>query len=434
MMLEFLLILLIGLVVGVFVGLLPGIPAYLGPILLYPFIDNLSIVEILTFWLACQIGSQYFGSVAAILLKIPGEASSMVYIKDLDRISVTERYGLIRQTAWGSTVGSIVSLTVLIIIYYLGLGTELMYLTNTSVKLTALTILVSTLIYFSKHRLLALILFLIGMFLSEKTNQNYPSWVFDIQNITSDVTVFSLILGLLLLPEFLQELINKTTQQELSVIANKKKAIKWRSIFSGTWIGSLSGLIPGPSSVLSTMVAYNYKPKDKLDQRIISAESANNSATVTSLLPFLYIGLPITLSEMLLVDVFQIKLFNIPTDMHQTIGPINLIEFCFVIIAFYSIAYHFLAQKFLGGYKRLMELVYGKLIWLYLLIVAYIIYVDIQFASVNLFRYILFGILLTIIGCWVLKKNVNVLSLIFGYLLGDTILWTIYHFYMINFY
>ena len=151
-MLEFSLILIIGLLAGIIVGLLPGIPAYLGPILLYPFVHNLSIAEILTFWLACQIGSQYFGSVAAILLKIPGEASSLVYINDIEHISMQDRYALVRQTAWGSTVGSIVSLILLMGIYYLGLGTELVQLTNTSIKLLVLIILVSTLIYFSNRK------------------------------------------------------------------------------------------------------------------------------------------------------------------------------------------------------------------------------------------------------------------------------------------
>lgn len=433
-MLEFSLILIIGLLAGIIVGLLPGIPAYLGPILLYPFVHNLSIAEILTFWLACQIGSQYFGSVAAILLKIPGEASSLVYINDLEHISMQDRYALVRQTAWGSTVGSIVSLILLMGIYYLGLGTELVQLTNTSIKLLVLIILVSTLIYFSNRKLLSLILFLVGVFLSGKTNQNFPNWVFNIQDYTSDITIFSLILGLLIIPEFLKEINIKKIQQKLEIKINDILPIEWRNIINGTWIGALVGLVPGPSSVLSTMLAYNYKPNDKLTKRIISAESANNSATITSLLPFLYIGLPITLSEMLLVDIFQVKLFNIPTDMHYAVGPINLIEFCFVIIAVYSLAYHFLAQRFLDSYKRLMELAHGKLMWLYLLIITYIIYVDIHFIPVNLFRYFIFAILLTIIGCWMLKKNVNVLPLIFGYLLGDMILWTGYHFYMINFY
>ena len=169
-MLEFLIILLIGLIAGIIIGLLPGLPAFLGPIILYPFVHFLSIAEILTFWLACQVGSQYFGSVAAILLKTPGEASSMVYINDIGEISPQERYALVRQTAWGSTIGSIVSLALLIGIYYLGISTELIILTNTSVKLLVLLILVLTLIYFSNNRWIASILFVFGILLAEKTN------------------------------------------------------------------------------------------------------------------------------------------------------------------------------------------------------------------------------------------------------------------------
>jgi len=112
-MLEFLIILLIGLLSGIVIGLMPGIPAYIGPLILYPFLAYLSVDQILAFWLTSHIGSQYFGSVAAILLKIPGEVSSMIYIKDIGKLNTTERLGLVSQTAWGSTIGSMVSLMVI---------------------------------------------------------------------------------------------------------------------------------------------------------------------------------------------------------------------------------------------------------------------------------------------------------------------------------
>ena len=109
-MLELFLIISIGIISGAIIGLLPGLPAYIVPLILFPFVSQLGIDQILAFWLTTHIGSQYFGSVAAILLKIPGEASSLVYVRDLDRLTITQRLDLIRQTAWGSTIGTLTAL------------------------------------------------------------------------------------------------------------------------------------------------------------------------------------------------------------------------------------------------------------------------------------------------------------------------------------
>ena len=98
-MLELSFILLLGLMAGIIVGLLPGLPQYVGLLMLYPLIQYMSIEQIMVFWVSCQIGAQYFGSVAAILLKIPGEPSSIIFLEDIDKIKAPARYDLIRQTA-----------------------------------------------------------------------------------------------------------------------------------------------------------------------------------------------------------------------------------------------------------------------------------------------------------------------------------------------
>ena len=438
-MLTLIIILFLGLLTGILVGLLPGLPSFLGPIILFPFIQDMTIEQIITFWLACQIGSQYFGSVAAILLKIPGEASSIVFINDLDKLTRQDRYDLIRQTAWGSTIGSLISLAILVTVYYVGLGEHLIMLTNINTKIVVLSILIITLIYFTEHKLLSAILFLIGLILSEKTNQTLPAWVFDVQKFTTDITVFSLLMGLMIIPEFIQEITHTIKKDKLDIKQldnNSPCKLDITSMLRGTWIGSFIGFIPGPSAILASVITYNSHSKDDIKKRIISSESANNSAAVTSMLPFLFVGLPITLSEMILADIFQIKLFTLPGDLsHPSMfAHINLIEFCFAIVGIYVIIYHILAQRFLSWYERLMEFAHGKLIWVYLALIVYLINVDIHFNPVNLFRYIAFMCIISVVGVWLLKKKISVLPFVFGFILGDIISWAVYSFYRINFY
>lgn len=434
-MLEFVFVLLIGLAVGIFIGLLPGLPAYIGPLMLYPFLGYMSIDQILAFWLATHIGSQYFGSVAAILLKVPGEASSLIYIRELDKLTAGQRIDLVRQTAWGSTVGSVISLLIILSFYYSGLTTELVQLTSVNIKLTMLAALVISLCWFTEHRGLSFLLFFVGFFFSEKTNMEMPDWVFSMQEYTTDVTLFSLILGFLIIPEFIKEIAKSHTADKLLTNNQQSNQLDWSAMFKGTWIGSLVGLIPGPSHILSGVLSYNSYNKDQTEKKIISAESANNSATITSLMPFFYIGIPITISEFLLNDLLQVKMFLIPKDF-LTAWPvwsgINLIELCFLIILVSVVVYHFLAQRFLSLYESFLEMAYKKLKWIFVLLITYLIWVDTTYNPVYFWPYLLGMAVFCWVGCVLSKRNINVLPLLFGFILGDMLSWTVYQFYQIN--
>jgi putative tricarboxylic transport membrane protein len=282
------------------------------------------------------------------------------------------------------------------------------------------------------------LLFFIGFFFSEKTNPQLPQWITAMQEYTTDITLFSVILGFLIIPEFITEVIKSHASDRVST--NSKpvvSALNFKAMFRGTWLGSVIGLIPGPSHILSGIISYNSYRQNDVKSKIISAESANNSATITSLMPFFYIGIPITLSEFLLNDLLQVKLFMIPQDFLSAWPvwhKINFIELCFIIIAVSTLVYHFLAQKFLGIYENFLELAYKKLKLVFILLIAYLIYVDVTFNPVYIIPYLIFLVILSWIGYQLSRKNVNVLPLIFGFILGDMISWSLYQFYQIYFY
>jgi putative tricarboxylic transport membrane protein len=276
------------------------------------------------------------------------------------------------------------------------------------------------------------LLFFVGFFFAEKSNHELPTWIFTMQKYTTDMTLFGLILSFLIIPEFIRELGRSHAADTLKIQTATKSKLDLKAIFKGTWIGSVVGLIPGPSHILGGIVSYNSYKKEDTVKKIISAESANNSATITSLLPFLYVGLPITLSEFLLNDLFQVKMFMIPGDFKQAWHGINLIEFCFVIILVCAVVYHFLAQHFLGFYERLMSLAYGRLKFIFVGLIAYLIYIDLKFNPVYIIPYVSLMIILSWIGWRMLNRGINALPLIFGYLLGDMLAWSMYHFYQLN--
>jgi putative tricarboxylic transport membrane protein len=286
--------------------------------------------------------------------------------------------------------------------------------------------------WFTDHKKLSFLLFFLGFFFAEKSNHELPNWVFTMQKYTTDMTLFGLILSFLIIPEFIRELSRPHSNLKLEIKPTVKSKLDLKAIFKGTWIGSVIGLIPGPSHILSGIVSYNSYKKDDTTKKIISAESANNSATITSLLPFLYVGLPITLSEFLLNDLLQVKMFMVPGDFKQAWYGVNLIEFCFIIVLACTVVYHFLAQHFLGFYERLLSLAYGRLKFIFVGLIAYLIYIDLKFNPVYIIPYVSLMIILTCIGWKMLNRGINALPLIFGYILGDMMAWSLYHFYQLN--
>jgi len=284
---------------------------------------------------------------------------------------------------------------------------------------------------------LSFLMFIIGMAFSEKTAGTLPTWVFHMQEYTTDMTLFGLILGMLIIPEFIREMIDEKKEDPVDVNIKdiKRSKLDFKAMFRGTWIGSLMGLIPGPSHILSGIVSYNSYKKDETQKKVISAESANNSATISAIMPFLFIGFPITLSEFLLADLLQVKMFLMPMDFKNAwsvFGGLNLIEMSFLVIVVSALIYHLLAQRFLGFYEKLLHLAYGRLKLIFVALICYLIYVDLKFNPVYLIPYFLTLAVLTWIGYKMLRNDINPMPLVFGYILGDMMTWSGYHFFKLH--
>ena len=88
------------------------------------------------------------------------------------------------------------------------------------------------------------------------------------------------------------------------------------SSLRGTVIGFFLGFTPGSSNTLSSNTAYRNEvliqiKKKKYEEgnynALIAAESANNAAAFTTLLPLFIIGIPISASELLFYDMIMLK-------------------------------------------------------------------------------------------------------------------------------
>ena len=80
------LIVLLGTTAGVMAGLLSGIGAFATVLICYPFLLQLDPYHIILFYVCLITATQYVGSVVAIYLGIPGEATSLPSVLEGGRL------------------------------------------------------------------------------------------------------------------------------------------------------------------------------------------------------------------------------------------------------------------------------------------------------------------------------------------------------------
>ena len=100
-------IMLFGILQGLIAGLLPGIGNVVVLMLVYPFITDFSLFQIILFYMCLAGAAQYTGSVVATTLAVPGETSSLPAVTEGHRMFLSGRGNYaISNSAIGSFFGA----------------------------------------------------------------------------------------------------------------------------------------------------------------------------------------------------------------------------------------------------------------------------------------------------------------------------------------
>lgn len=425
-MIELILVIVAAVIAGIVIGLLPGLPIWAGVFLLFPLLDHLPLWQIVIMWTGILIGSQFFGSVSALLLKIPGETSSLVYINDVRQLSLSDRLDLIRQTAWGSAIATAIGLIFVAVIFYTTSSLGVISFTQSWIRGLVYLLVIVLLIVNEQRRSVAAFLIALGIALADKTNFALPTWLLVANNITGHITVFSATLSLIILPQLLD--FNSYVYNKVDdLITRVKEPLCWSAMIIGSVIGSLSGLLPGASATIASTAAYKLETRSTME-RVIAAESANNSAVITSLLPFILFGIPITVDELIISNFFTLQLQELPTAFTLPVFEnLRIPDIILLTGMVFGLVFWLLSQQFLPWYARFVQLLHTRLSLLYFGIIAVLIYIDIHTETVNLIQYIAFTVILSVIGIWLQRKKINPIPLLLALVLGDNIVWTFYH-------
>jgi putative tricarboxylic transport membrane protein len=301
----------LGCLVGTLVGMLPGIGPLAGISILLPITYGLGDATKSIIMLAgIYYGSQYGGSTTSILLRIPGEAASVMTCIDGNAMAKKGRAGAaLCIAAVGSFVAGTFGVLVLTLVapplaaIALGFGppeyTALLVLGLIFLAYMSTTSLVRTLLMAA----FGLLLGTIGI----DVMTGHFRYAFDIAELGDGIGIVPVAVGLFGIGEILA---TPSRQVASQVIRPRFRELwpsrdEWRDargpIARGSVLGFLIGIIPGSAHIISSFMSYalerriSKKPEEfghGAVAGVAGPESANNAASTGAFVPMLALGIP----------------------------------------------------------------------------------------------------------------------------------------------
>lgn len=330
-----------GIAAGVVIGLVPGLGVSSTFLLMVPALVVVPPVYSLFLFVSLLITSQYFGSITALVYGVPGEISSYPVINERPHL-LGQIDQLLKHTAQGSFVASMLGLATFAAL--MQAGSLWVYLYNYKIFSWVLAAAVIATVMFGSRangKIINAILFVSGLMLAtvgfnKDTGQSWGT--FGILALSTGIPLAAVALGLLVVPRLAatpNQALENFGQQSFKVVAH------WTSAIRGTVLGIVGGLVPGVTYMASTQLSYFVENKlnagspTRPEQAVIATSSADNAGAVSSLYPLLWLGLPISLGEAMLVWLFDKHNVNLNwTTISQLINgvPIYLyLAVCFVL-------------------------------------------------------------------------------------------------------
>src|SRR3954454_2281232 len=300
----------LGCLVGTLVGVLPGIGPLAGISILLPVTYGLTATQAIIMLAGIYYGSQYGGSTTSILMRIPGESSSVMTCIDGYAMSRKGRAGAaLCIAAVGSWIGGTFGVIVLTLV---APPLATLAVRFGPPEYTALLVLgLIFLAYMSSSSLIRTLLMaclglLLGMIGIDNTTGHFR-YSFGIAELGDGIGIVPVAVGLFGLGEILStpsaNVVGKVITPKLRELF--PSLAEWRQsswpIVRGSVLGFLVGLAPGSAHIISSFLSYAVEKRlskrpEEFGQGAVAGvagpEAANNAASTGAFVPMLALGLP----------------------------------------------------------------------------------------------------------------------------------------------
>lgn len=305
-----LIFLLVGALIGMVVGVLPGLGPAATIALLLPLTYPLGPVTAVIMLAGVYYGAMYGGTITSVLLKIPGEAASVVTAIDGYQMARQGRGGVaLGISAIGSFVGGTIAVVLLTFTapFFARLASAAGPPEYAAIALLGV-FLVASLGTGSKHK--AMLMGLVGLLVAtigQDPVVGTERFTFSLPELLSGVEVTAIVIGLFGLSELFGTIVESRRRGTVALepegqIYPSRKELRESSgaIGRGSIIGFIIGLLPGGGGIISALASYateRWRAKGigfgkGAIQGVAGPETANNASSTAAFVPLLTLGLP----------------------------------------------------------------------------------------------------------------------------------------------
>src|SRR5690242_4993480 len=300
----------IGCLWGTIVGVLPGLGPLAGMTLLLPLTFGLEPTIGIIMLTGIFYGAMYGGSTTSILVRIPGEAASVVTCIDGYEMARQGRAGpALMIAAIGSFIGG--TFSILGLMFIAPPLAKVMVAIGPSVEVVLMLLALSVIAIVSAgSRAKTAAMLLLGLVLGTVGLDNLTGtarFTFGKADLAGGLSFTALAIGLFGISEIL---INLEKTETIKAIQPKMRELipRWKDLRESSGavgrasvIGFIFGIIPGVSHVVSTFVSYAAEKRiskhpEQFGKGAIAGvagpETANNAVTGTAMIPLLALGIP----------------------------------------------------------------------------------------------------------------------------------------------
>ena len=301
-----------GVFMGMLMGVLPGIGAMATISMLLPITFYVPPDVGLIMLAGIYYGAQYGGSIASILLNLPGTPSSAITCLDGYPMAKKGRAGsAIFLTTIASFAGSIFAILVLLTISPVAAQLALTFGAAEYFSLMILGLIAaSSLAQYGIIRGLSMVIvgLILGLIGSDVASGTFR-FTYGFLDLADGLSIIAIAMGLFGVAEIMSNLVSGTSNRTPSKKISMRDLVPTRDeLRQTTWpvarggvIGAFLGILPGTGASIAAFVSYGFEKRiSKTPEKfgtghipgIAGPEAANNSAAQAAFIPTLTLGIP----------------------------------------------------------------------------------------------------------------------------------------------
>jgi len=314
----------VGVFLGTFIGVLPGIGSMAAISMILPLTFYLDPTSALVMIAGVYYGAEYGGSVASILMNIPGTPSSSITCIDGYPMAREGRAGIaLFASAIASFGGGIIGMLVMAVLAP-GLAELALNFGPTEYFAVILLGLVAASAVSNGSPIKGIAMVVAGLMLGTvgvDITTGAERFTMGIPEMRDGVNLVIVAMGLFGVGELIVSIRANATgahQNEIDYAKFYPKRAEWKAmlapILRGSGIGSFFGALPGTGQTVASAVAYAVEKKLSPNRAafgkgaiegVAVPEAANNSATQTAFIPTLTLGVPGSASMALVIGALM---------------------------------------------------------------------------------------------------------------------------------